>query len=32
LKRGKRSIFYDTDNIQEVQKDFIRICNNCSGA
>ena len=32
FEERKRSIFYDTDNIQEVQKDFIRICNDCSGA
>ena len=28
----RRSLFYDTDNIQEVQKETIRICNDCSGA
>ncbi|MEN8244871.1 MAG: histone deacetylase [Thermodesulfobacteriota bacterium] len=28
----KRSIFYDTDNINEVQKETIRICDDCSGA
>ena len=27
-----RSIFYDTDNIQEVQKETIRICRDCSGS
>jgi acetoin utilization deacetylase AcuC-like enzyme len=32
FEERKRSIFYDTDNIQEVQKDTIRICNDCSGA
>ena len=28
----KRSIFYDTDNINEAQKETIRICDDCSGA
>ena len=32
FEERKRSIFYDTDNIQEVQTDVIRICNDCSGA
>ncbi len=27
-----RNIFYDTDNIQETQKETIRICRECSGA
>jgi len=28
----RRSIFYDTDNIQEAQKETVRICRDCSGA
>ena len=27
-----RHIFYDTDNIQEVQQETVRICRDCSGA
>ncbi|MEK6195944.1 MAG: histone deacetylase [Deltaproteobacteria bacterium] len=27
-----RSIYYDTDNIQEAQKETLRICRECSGA
>ena len=32
FEKRKRSIFYDTDNIQEAQKETIRICRDCSGA
>ena len=32
FQERKRSIFYDTDNIREAQKETIRICRDCSGA
>ena len=32
MTRGAAAYYYDTDNIQEAQKETLRICRECSGA